>query len=104
MKSKRGYRIVPAGEPGRRNVAGPSPPADPAPAGYELVLDEFPPRRTNLIALRADDKEVFDTLQAWWRVEHGERLTQWGLFSLVLGAALSNPEGPFVGARLGKRG
>jgi hypothetical protein len=92
MPSKRPYRVVPPAMP------DPSSPVPP-PAGIEFVFDEFPPRRTLTIALRREDKEVFDALQAWWHFRMGERLTQWGLFSLLLEAALDNPHAPFAEAK-----
>lgn len=67
---------------------------------YELALDVFPRARTCMVALRREDKEVFDALQAWWHFRHGRRLTQWELFSLVLAEALENPGGRFAAARV----
>lgn len=67
-------------------------------APFELAVEMPPPRRTRTIQLRVEDKEVFDSLQAWWFYETGQRLPQWEVFTLVLADALENPSGRFVRA------
>ncbi len=86
------YRSVPMAAP---NFAGPD-----GGLPMELALDAFPVARTQVIALRREDKEVFDALQAWWHFRQGKRLTQWELFSLLLADALENADGRFADARL----
>lgn len=55
-------------------------------------------QKVSAVAVRPDDKVVFEALQSWWRLRYGERLTQWELFNQVLAAALERGEGPFAGA------
>ena len=66
---------------------------------FDLAVDAPMVRKVATIAVRPDDKEVFDAVQAWWHFRHKERLTQWELFTAVLAGALTNEKGRFVGAR-----
>lgn len=70
---------------------GPSPPV-------ELVVDGPVVQKVATVAVRPDDKVVFDALQSWWRLRYGEWPTQWELFTQVLSAALGDDAGPFAGA------
>lgn len=65
----------------------------------ELVVDGPVVQKVATVAVRPDDKQVFDALQSWWRLQYGERLTQWELFTHVLAAALEDGSGVFAGAR-----
>ena len=64
----------------------------------ELAVGTPPVRKVATLAVRYEDKEVSDALQAWYHVRFGRPVTQWELFSLVLAAALANEGGVFAGA------
>ena len=66
---------------------------------YELALDAPAEPRLATVQVSREDKAVFDALQAWWLFRRGRRLTQWELFSLLLGDALGNDAGELSGAR-----
>lgn len=68
------------------------------PAGpVELALEVPPPRRVSLVAMRHEDKVVFDGLQAWLCYRTGRKHSQWDAMSVVLAAALGNPAGALAG-------
>ena len=64
-------------------------------------MEVAPPRRTSSVEVRREDKELFDALQAWWLLRHGERLTQWELFTVLLVEALEGEGGRLRGFRAG---
>jgi hypothetical protein len=82
-------------------VSGRSKPMDPrAPVPpVELVLETPVLQKVSTIAVRPEDKEVFDALQSWWRLRYGGRVTQWELFTHLLVAALGDGDQRFAGAQ-----
>lgn len=70
----------------------------PPPGSLELAFETAPIQKVATIQARFEDKDVFDALQAWFRVRHGRALTQWELFSIVLAVALGADDSILSGA------
>ena len=47
-------------------------------------------RGVTCVNVRREDKALFDELQSWWSFTHGQPLSQWDTFTLLLAAALGN--------------
>src|SRR5438094_924520 len=65
----------------------------------DVVAEEArgaPPLRTSSIAVRRDDKSVFDSYASYCEVELGRRLSQWDTFTLLLSEAMGNRRGRFA--------
>lgn len=58
----------------------------------------LPAKPTSAIAVRPEDKEIFDALVAWWHFRHGERIPPEELFARLVEAALRDRDGAFAGA------
>lgn len=73
-----------------------SPPT--APRDVELAPEEAPPIRLRMVALRPDDKELFDKVQDFLAWREGRRFAQWDVFTIILAEALEKDGGRVAAA------
>ena len=60
------------------------------PEQFELVPEARATRGTFTINVSPADKEVFDAVKWWLSHKRGRPVTQWDVFSYLLGEALGN--------------
>lgn len=67
---------------------------------FELVPSQRPRRGLATINVGYEDKAVFDAIQ-WWLAHHlGREVSQWDVFSYLLGESLGNEASALRRARL----
>lgn len=70
------------------------------PDRVELVPQVRAGRGVATVNVSREDKEVFDAVQLWLQQRLGRGLSQWDVFSFLLGEALGNEDSPLREAAL----